>query len=81
MMSVGVEMTSYLDTGSMVQKAGGCRRRAGERDIQLDDVSVPEHAHVFHLSLDSGFGFGSIDDLFGDVLHRDSMTGDGVDGL
>jgi hypothetical protein len=42
---------------------------------------VPEHAHVFHLSLDSGFGFGSVDDLLGNVFHGDFMAGDGVDGL
>lgn len=51
------------------------------KDIQLDDVRVSQHAHVLHLSLDSSFGFGSVDDLFGDVFHGDFMTGDGVDGL
>ena len=39
MMSVGVEITSYLDTESVVQNVGGQGTKGGG-NIQFDDVSV-----------------------------------------
>lgn len=57
------------------------RRGGEEKDVQLDDVRMSEHAHVFNFSLDSSFCFCSVDDLLGDVFHCDFMACDGVDGL
>ena len=74
----GDDLVSGYEIGG--SERGGMRRES-EWDVQLDDVGMSEHAHVFHLSLDSSFGFCSVDDLLGDVFHGDFMTGDGVNGL
>lgn len=46
MMSVGVEMTSYLRQRSVPVFPG-----AADPNVQLDDMWMPERPHVFHLPL------------------------------
>ena len=47
-------------------------------DIQLDDMWMPEGAHVLDLTLDPGLGFGHVDDGLGDILHGDPLSSDGM---
>jgi hypothetical protein len=41
---------------------------------QLHDVSVLQHAHVFHLSLHSSLCARGVDDLLGKVFHGNLLT-------
>lgn len=75
-MSVGVDITSYLQV-SCHTKGGG---KGTGVDIQLDDVRVPQGTHVLDFALHPGLGLGHVDDGLGDVLHGDSLSGDGMRG-
>ena len=76
MMSVGVEMTSYLSIAETVRY----RHTQTQMHPQLDDVGMSKRPHIFHLPLYPRLGLGHIDDLLRDELHGNPMASDGMHG-
>ena len=52
----------------------------GTRCVQLDNVRVPERAHIFDLALHPGLGPVLRNGMLRDELHGDLLTGLGVCG-
>ena len=76
MMSVGVEITSYLLQQTVRRKSG----TYDESHSQLDDVRVTQRPHVVYLPLHSHFCPRCDDRLLGEKLHCDFLASDGVVG-
>ena len=72
-MSVGVEMTSYL------QKKLSLLQRFGWRHAQLNDMRVLQSPHVFKFTLNTGLVPLSVDLNLGDVFHCNPVFSDRVD--
>lgn len=75
MMSVCVEITSYLSRRSACEK-----RARGTKGVQLDNVGMSQSAHVLNLALHSGLGSMLRNGMLRDELHGDLLTGNGVYG-
>ena len=74
-MSVGVDITSYL-----FHRSAGTQQAREGRYVQLDDVRVPESAHVLHLALHPGLSPMLGNGVLRDELHSDLLAGHGVYG-
>ncbi len=70
-MSVGVEMTSYLRRNEI-------HIVANAKDVQLDDVRMPQGAHVVDLPLHPDLRLRRYDCRLGEELHRDLLASDRV---
>jgi hypothetical protein len=67
MMSVGVEMTSYLQNVRRTPLEVGW-------DAQFDDMGVPQSSHILEFTPYSSLGLFSLDDGLGNVLHSDLVA-------
>jgi hypothetical protein len=75
MISVGVDMTSYLTA------IGKHKQRVGMRKwLQLENVRVLQHPHVFEIPSNFDLHPIAMYYSFGMELHGDFMTSNGVYG-
>lgn len=73
MMSLGVDITSYLKPNH-----GNCSNDQGAEGVQLDYMGMSESSHILILASDTVLVLFSASDSLGDEFHGNDVACDGV---